>query len=282
MQLNRLAGRIRVVDVVDGFDLVDFRLDHPAPPELLRLLEDHCVHQGQQPLFQPYQHRLRCRLRVIRPTARWLETFHRELPKHIAAECYYAELCRDFITSTRHDARALHIRLAAALALTRAGAKVKNDRGTSYYSRRGSQVLTAYHGKGHKGLGEHQGCPCLHVELRLQGKSALVRYGIARAGDLIAIDFDRCWDALAAFRPLPLDLRHIGAALGDGRRRVGDPALRKRAHQFLKAGKVSAEPDGSRWFYMHEAIRVGGKNRLPVQKFSEWEAAATTRTTLLI
>lgn len=61
MQLNRLANRIRVIYAVDGFDLVDFRLDHPIPLELLHRLADNCVHQEQRPLFQPHQYRFRHR-----------------------------------------------------------------------------------------------------------------------------------------------------------------------------------------------------------------------------
>lgn len=216
-------------------------------------------------------------MEVVRPSPRWIEGFAQGLSTDITAELYEVEIARDLITADRQTARRLHRLFAGAFILKGLHEEATPERGTTYYGRRGrSVVLAAYSDEPHKGVGESGGCPCFHAELRIKGKPMLKRLGLARPGDLVGFDFDSVWDHLLYAHIVPADLRALGAVLGDGRRRVSDHALRKRARNFRAAGEKQG------WFFLHNAVTKMGRPRMEPLTFSEWIAVQTTDKTLLI
>jgi hypothetical protein len=269
--------RRRILVVDDGFDLVRFRLDGSPPDELLGSLVEECASWRSGPLRQPHQFRFPYFVEVVRPSRRWTEIFARELSTDVVSELYEVEVARDLITPDRQTARRLHRLFAGAAVLRGLRGQATPDNETTYHGHRGRPVvLAAYADKPHKGVGEHGGCPCFHVELRIKGKPMLKKLGLARPGDLVDFDFDSAWDRLLRAYTVPGELRALGAALGDGRRRVGDHALRKRARAFRNAG----EKEG--WFFMHNAVMKIAPSRAAPLLFSEWIRSQTTTQTLLI
>jgi hypothetical protein len=271
------ARKLRILAIEDGFDLVRFRLDGSPPDELLISLAQECASWRAGPLRQPHQFRWRSFVEVVRPSQKWCTEFARGLSTDVAAELYEVEVARDLITLDRQTARRLHRLFAGAVVLKGLREEATPEEGTTYHGRRGRPVvLAAYSDRPHKGVGEHGGCPCFHAELRIKGKPMLKKLGFARPGDLVSFDFDSAWNRQLRTYTVPGDLRTVGAVVGDGRRRVGDHALRKRARLFRAAGEKQG------WFFLQNAAIKIARPRVAPLMFSEWIRAQTTDRTLLI
>lgn len=254
----------RIIAIVDEFDLVCFRLDKRPSDAVLAGLRTECVRCYVLPLRHPYLFRWKWTVAVVRPSHAWLHKFCDLLSPDVTAELYYAEVARDFITATRAQAFALHLRILGSMSRRRFTSDPVRYKTSTYYGPR-RDTVALYHSRGHKGTGPFNGYPCMHIEIRIAGKEKLSAFGLARPHDLIDYNFEQAWDRACTFYSPPEDLRRLGSLLGDGRRSVGDHARRKRARSFLNAGK-----NGDNLFLLHSAVRRLDPGRIPRAAFSKW------------
>ncbi|MES2979774.1 MAG: hypothetical protein V4731_15225 [Pseudomonadota bacterium] len=252
-----------IVAKVDEFDLVCFRLDKLLADAVLADLQRDCSKFYVLPYRQPFMFRWNWMVAVVRPSRDWLLRFCELLPSDVTAELCYAEVSRDFITWTKVQASALHSAVLSSLVRRRFAGTPTRYETTSYYGPR-RDTIAMYHNRPHKGTDQFLGYPCLHAEIRIAGKARLNGFGLARPRDLVDYDFGKAWERACTFYTVPDDLRELGSDLGDGRKAVGDHALRKRARRFIQAGM-----DGD-LFIAHRAIRSQGAGRIARTDFDEW------------
>lgn len=216
---------------------------------------------------------------ILQPTARCLELLNRATGNHIATQLTYVEIACDLNANSAEQAlRWRNDLMSKARMKSQRGTVVLEECGTTFYfgSRNNRKKLRAnvqavYADKPSKlknARPVENDRPCLHIENRTSGATALAAHGIVSLSDLIQFDHQRFWNEHLIVYALP-GVTKLGRILAEHFNTdisISDTALVKKAHVWRKRYQIRDK------FIMHNAIVAnrGIEKYFDRVKFIDW------------
>lgn len=258
-----------------GFDRVKPWLNHPELPIKPSRLKRHCTDVKVTLGQMPHNANWKLQVELFQPTNKCLTLLKEALGSDVRALINYAEIACDIPANSKEQSQDWQKKFIGSAKMLYQRQNVIRYEGTDYYGRRESKrgnVLAVYAdlpSKINNAKPAANAKPCLHIECRIRGSTALANRGVVSLQDLILFDHESFWDKnIRIYQlPNPTDLgRLLGKSFGLNNN-ISGTALRKRATKWMNDFRNDDDD-----FVMHNALLATPKlvSQLNVLPFNEW------------
>ena len=260
---------------IHGVDRIKTWLNHPELPIKPSRLKRHCTDVKVTLGQMPYNANWKLQVELFQPTIKCLELLKAGIGSDVRILINYAEIACDIPATSKKQAKWGQKQFIGSAKMLYQRQNVIRYEGTDYFGRRESKrgnVLAVYADRPSKINNAKPAAnakPCLHIECRVRGSTALANHGVVSLQDLILFDHESFWDKNIRIYQLP-NLTNLGRLLGKingSNSDISSTALRKRATKWMNDFR---NDDGD--FVMHNALLATPKlvSQLNVLPFNEW------------
>jgi len=263
--------------VIHGFDRITLWLDRPELPIAKELLTPHCSDLTVTVQQMEYNSRWKLRLDIRQPSMEFLRLLRTAVSHDISVLITYIEVTCDIPANNKDQAQWWCNAFLDNARVRYQRQQVIRYLTTWYYGRRAHEgvrrghVLALYAdlpSKLNNARPTNDALPCLHIEWRASGSTALADIGIVTLTDLIEFDHRIFWPERLRMYYLPrrTDLGRLLAAASGADTVVSGTALRKRAVRWQERHTIKSK------FVLHNALLECPelKRRLPEVPFWDW------------
>jgi hypothetical protein len=258
-----------------ALDRVKAWTNRPELPITQRCLKRHCTDVKVTLGQMLYNANWKLQVELFQPTNKCLTLLKEALGSDVRALINYAEIACDIPANSKEQSQDWQKKFIGSAKMLHQRQEVVRYEGTDYFGRRESKrgnVLAVYADRPSKINNAKPAAnakPCLHIECRIRGSTALANRGVVSLQDLILFDHESFWDKNIRIYQLP-NLTDLGRLLGKSiglNNNISSNALRKRATKWMNDFR---NDDGD--FVMHNALLATRKltRHLKTLPFNEW------------
>lgn len=263
---NQLKEQIadRAVHLAYAFDRIDFLIAASAPDLDFDRLNRHSRESRLLPHTDDFHPLWASELRVRQPHPSLPNVLKQVVGARYMLEVQGIEAACDVITASTEQALELHGLAVEHMMQNHSQRCILKSGTVCYFAGRNADVcLVIYADRPSKIYSPWVGHPCLHMELRIQHREGLARFGVHGVEDLANFDHLGAWEQATSFAIAP-NKTAIGHLLRSGEGVSDDTALRA-ANEHLALHAIEGKPS------LHNAVVANREIRKALQIISHQE-----------